>query len=274
MTDRESIVAYLNAEAKTFAECATSEAGKSQTEIAARLRGKASLLREVADQIERGEDLEPVKPKPTIADLLALHDLDLDALAHKVGVTGEDITTEHVEMLCDGFTADMGALTVLVRGAIMGPGDGHIGAVKLLLALPCAAANDSPLASESARNVAALGAKVRAALATPTIKVATPRILQSADESPCGSLLRDADGFVTVRLVDGTGWQLCMPSETPLGVDQEADSTGWEWDRSCVRGPIAVLAEGLTEAECRHLSGLSADDAIAWCKAREEGRRG
>ena len=48
------------------------------------------------------------------------------------------------------------------------------------------------------------------------------------------------------------------------------DGTGWGWDRSCVRGPITVIAEGLTESECRHLSGLSAADAIAWCEARDK----
>lgn len=38
---------------------------------------------------------------PTITDLLALHDLDLGALAHKVGVTGENFTTAHVKVPSD-----------------------------------------------------------------------------------------------------------------------------------------------------------------------------
>lgn len=244
MTDRESIVAYLKREADSIKED-DGPPGCNLAKAATR-----TAYRSIAAQIKRGDDLKPVKPKATIADLLTLHDLDLGALAHKVGVTGEDITTEHVEMLCDGFTADMGALTVLVRGAIM--------------------ANDSPLASESARNVAALGAKVRAALATPTIKVATPRILQSADEAPCGCLLQDRDGDITMRLPNGDGRH--------MGARPGHDDGSGPWDArgiaSLVYAPIKVIAEGLTEAECRHLSGLSAADAIAWCKVREADRRG
>lgn len=191
MTDRESIVTYLKREADNIKE---DDGPPGCNDMKAAMR---TAYRSIAYQIERGDDLKPVKPKEaTIADLLTLHDLDLGALAHKTSATGEDLATVQVEMLCDGFTADRDALATMVRAAIM--------------------ADDSPLASESAQNVAALGAKVRAALsALMAVGVAlpTPRILQSADEAPCG---------------------------------------------------------GLTEAECRHLSGLSAADALVWCEARDK----
>ena len=41
--------------------------------------------------------------------------------------------------------------------------------------------------------------------------------------------------------------------------------SGWEWVNESWQARI--LAEGLTEDECRHLSGLSAPDAVAWCEA-------
>lgn len=234
MTDRESIVAMLRKQAKEAHELATKPCDAD---------GRLSLLSLVAaaetlaDQIERCDDLKPAKPKATIADLLALHDLDLGALAHKTSVTGEDLATAQVEMLCDGFTADRDALTTMVREAII--------------------ANDSPLVSESAQNVAAIGAKVRAALPTP-------RILQSADEAPCGSLMRCKNNSLLLRLWDGTGWVLGS-----TGALIYADN-GWLWsDLDWVRG-ASLIVEGLTEAECRHLSSLSAADALVWCEARDK----
>ena len=124
----------------------------------------------LAAQIERGDDIITAKPKTTIADLLALHDLDLGALAHKVGVTGDGFTTAHSLLLLGSYTrCDDDCLTMATDAAYAMDGGWM----------------------ECARRLGALGAKVRAA------------------------------------------------------------------------------AEGLTEAECRHLSGLSAADALAWCQNRE-----
>jgi hypothetical protein len=154
MTDRESIVADLRRMADDSQENRETFSPRA--------------LRELAERFERGDDMKPAKPKPTIADLLALHDLDLGALAHKVGVTGEGFTTTQADALCahlgeHPMSEDFVRVTV-VRTI----GSVHTG---------------------SMRATAALGAKVRAALSAPTIKVATPRVLQSADEAPCGSLI-------------------------------------------------------------------------------------
>ena len=155
----------------------------------------------LAAQIERGDDIIPAKPKTTIADLLALHDLDLGAWL------------------------------------------------------------------EDLRTLSALGAKVRAALSAPTIKVATPRVLQSADEAPRGSLVRpDDDHPVTICYPDGRGWHIYA---TALPETRK----GWLWKEHGISGPVTIIAEGLTEAECRHLSGLSDADALAWCEQREAARR-
>ena len=85
-------------------------------------------------------------------------------------------------------------------------------------------------------HLGALGAKVRAALSAPTT--------------------------VTICYPDGRGWHIYA---TAL----ETTRKGWLWS-----GPVTIIAEGLTEAECRHLSGLSAADALAWCEQREVARRG
>ena len=96
------------------------------------------------------------------------------------------------------------------------------------------------------------------------MSASTPRILQSADEAPCGSLIHRTDVYGTkvhtLRLWNGNGWNLDRGG--PLSV-----SEGWPWG-SRANGPCTLIAEGLTEAECRHLSGLSAADAIAWCEHR------
>lgn len=225
------------------------------------------VLRKLADRYERGGDI-PAKPKATIADLLTLHDLDLGALAHKVGVTMGEFTTAQVDALCDGFIAEsqMDAVTWNMM---------------------CNMAGDR---GTVARQIASTGAKVRAALSAPTIKVATPRVLQSADEAPCGSLMSRIDlrgvPATTLRLWNGNGWNLDRggplwerdDSSSGVAVATadgagHAASEGWTWG-SRANGPATLFAEGLTEAECRHLSGLSAADAIAWCEKREVALRG
>ncbi len=103
-------------------------------------------------------------------------------------------------------------------------------------------------------------------------KVATPRVLQSADEAPCGALIKDvSDGNYTLRLVDGRGVHVRRYSGA--GVDSLPVRGGgaWLWAGSIrnIRGAVEVIAEGLTEAECRHLSSLTAADALAWCERRK-----
>ena len=238
MTDRESIVAYLKREADNIKE---DDGPPGCNDMKAAMR---TAYRSIAHQIEHGDDLTPAKPKPTIADLLALHDLDLGALAHKVGVTGEGFTTTQADALCahlgeHPMSEDFVRVTV-VRTI----GSVHTG---------------------SMRATAALGAKVRAALSAPTIKVATPRVLLSADEAPCGALIiPDDDEYpMTIRYPDGRGWHIYA---TPL----ETTRKGWLWKEHGIEGPARLLAEGLTEPECRHLSGLSAADALVWCLARDK----
>jgi hypothetical protein len=105
----------------------------------------------------------------TIADLLTLHDLDLGALAHKVGVTGEGFTQSHVEAL---------------SGVFSGPVSDHY------------------CQTFGYRVVAARGAKVRAALSQPAIAAplpTLPRILQSADEAPCGSVVKTQVGDLAMQ---------------------------------------------------------------------------
>jgi hypothetical protein len=54
---------------------------------------------------------------------------------------------------------------------------------------------------------------------------------------------------------------------------------GWYWTQAtqeseCEGGgdfPARLVAEGLTEAECHHLSGMNAATAIEWCKHRASG---
>ena len=97
--------------------------------------------------------------------------------------------------------------------------------------------------------------------------------MQSADEAPCGSLIKDvSDGNYTLRLVDGRGFHVRRYSGA--GVDSLPVRGGgaWLWAGSIrnIRGAVEVIAEGLTEPECRHLSGLTAADAVAWCKARDK----
>ena len=148
--DRRSIVTFLSNLAASF------DKGPER-----------DLVYTLVTQLNRGDDLAPAKPKATIADLLTLHDLDLGALAHTVGVTGENFTTAHIDALCGAFTSDdterFDMLVRETRSAMF-------------------------VAEEMARQAASLGSKVRIALSAPTIKAATPRVLQSADEAPCGSL--------------------------------------------------------------------------------------
>ena len=228
MTDRESIVAFM---AK---------------------QPDRTTVRDLEQMVRRGDDLITAKPKATIADLLALHDLDLGALAHTVGVTGENFTTDHVDALCGAFTSDdTERFDMVVRET----------------------RSATFVAEEMARQAASLGSKVRASLSSATIKVATPRILQSADEAPCGALIKDvSDGNYTLRLVDGRGFHVRRYSGA--GVDSLPVRGGgaWLWAGSIrnIRGAVEVIAEGLTEAECRHLSSLTAADALAWCEARDK----
>lgn len=245
MTDRESIVAMLRKQAKEAHELAAKPCDAD---------GRLSLLSLVAaaetlaDQIERCDDLKPAKAKATIADLLALHDLDLGALAQHFD-TSTDVNV--LRKALDETAANM----------------------EQFVCDECHAEPTKHLMTHSARVLSALGAKVRAALSAPTIKVATPRVLQSADEAPCGALIKDvSDGNYTLRLVDGRGFHVRRYSGA--GVDSLPVRGGgaWLWAGSIrnIRGAVEVIAEGLTEAECRHLSGLSAADALAWCKARDK----
>lgn len=90
----------------------------------------------------------------------------------------------------------------------------------------------------------------------------TPRVLQSADDAPRGSLLQWGDDRAVLHFPDGQGWHL-------EGVAPSEDDVVWGWCFHGIGGrPVTLIAEGLTEAECRHLSGLSVADAIAWCSAR------
>lgn len=248
MTDRESIVAFIRKLSTDTA--ALVAASDLEGKVARAALGAA--CKTIADQIERGEDLIPAKPKATIADLLTLHDLDLGALAHKVGVTGEGFTTAQADALCGAYTADDEDRFDMVFGL---------------------ARRSESVPAEACREIATRGALLRAALSAPTIKVATPRVLQSADEAPCGALIKDvSDGNYTLRLVDGRGFHVRRYSGA--GVDSLPVRGGgaWLWAGSIrnIRGAVEVIAEGLTEAECRHLSGLSAADALAWCKARDK----
>ncbi len=155
MTDRESIVAFIKQKI---------EAADTVSIVACQ-----NLLAE----IERCADLKPAKPKATIADLLALHDLDLGALAHKVGVSGGNFTTAHLLLLLGAYTRCDDDYTTAATDAGYAMDGGWM---------------------KCARKLAATGAKVRAALSAPTIKVATPRVLQSADEAPCGALMQTTEG--------------------------------------------------------------------------------
>lgn len=90
------------------------------------------------------------------------------------------------------------------------------------------------------------------------------RTLKSSDDAPVGSLIRrttrGGETMTTLRLWNGRGWNL-------EGGGRISDWNGWEWDLSA-NGPCTLLAEGLNEAECLHLSGLSIAGALAWCSAR------
>ena len=238
--DRASIVAFLRKQA----EQADREAAPFTGDTRRWSKWHAQQIGSFADQIERCDDLKPAKAKATIADLLALHDLDLGALANKMRVTGEDFTTAHVETLCGALPIEPERLALMVWNSLCdGPGDW----------------------GNSAQVVATLGSKVRAALSTPTIKATTPRVLQSADEAPCGSLVKDRDDDITLRFTDGYGQHL-----GPKPRDYGAVVWTCKTMSPCIFKPITLIAEGLTEAECRHLSGLSAADALVWCEARDK----
>ena len=100
-----------------------------------------------------------------------------------------------------------------------------------------------------------------------------PYVLESADEAPCGSLMQSTPASVhssrvVMRLHCGTGWVL----NPELGHNPGLSTGGWPWRMASRDFPARLIAEGLTEAECRHLSGLSAADAIAWCEQRAKPR--
>lgn len=254
MTDRESIVAFIKQKI---------EAADTVSIVACQ-----NLLAE----IERCADLKPAKPKATIADLLTLHDLDLGALAHNAGATfaeGMGLAALHVDELRDAYTADDDERFGIVAHAMR------------------TAQSDGRGWVSSPRVLSAIGAKVRAALSaptmpgfkvptqadivgwvagksTPTIKVSTPRVLQSADEAPPGSLMvpNDKDYPVTLHYPNGRGCHIYSNHASFRGT--------WLFGKHEIVGPVTVIAEGLTEPECRHLSGLTAADAVAWCKARDK----
>ena len=96
-------------------------------------------------------------------------------------------------------------------------------------------------------------------------QVNVPRVLTSADEAPCGSLINPKwnGQHVTVRLPSGRGWHLAE-----MGGSGMSERPGWRWDEHGISGSVTLIAENLTETECRHLSGMSRDDAIAWCSTR------
>jgi len=130
----------------------------------------AAAAETFANQIERGNDLTLRRLASLDVGgldlakqvLLALHDLDLGALAHKVGVTGEGFTTEAATAMCETFITDDDARFDMVYNYER---------------------RSDSVDVEACRQFAALGAKVRAALSATTIKAATPRVLQSADEA-------------------------------------------------------------------------------------------
>lgn len=101
------------------------------------------------------------------------------------------------------------------------------------------------------------------------VVMTTPRTIPSPDDAPCGSLLRFMDAGegpdLVVRLADGTGWYVGYGTS----VADEEDGRGWEWGKPYgPTGEVVVLAEGLTAEECVSLSGMAADEALAWCSAR------
>lgn len=93
----------------------------------------------------------------------------------------------------------------------------------------------------------------------PQVKV--PRVLASVDEAPCGSMTCWRENRATLHFPDGQGWHL-------EGIAPSVEDTVWRWEFHGIKGPVTLIAENLTEAEFLHLSGLSAQDAIAWCSAR------
>jgi len=95
----------------------------------------------------------------------------------------------------------------------------------------------------------------------PATKPTAPRILQSPDEAPCGSLLIQTAVSGALRLWNGRAWNLECGGGLP------ETSNGHKGPPE-LDDPVTLIAEGLTEPECRHLSGLSVADAIAWCSAR------
>ena len=194
----------------------------------------------------------PTNPAPVheskldVSQLRTLHDLDLGALAHTAGVDGETLTDEALRALCKAFTTDEDNLCHKAREA-----------------LHAVDANWT----ESCRIVSARGAKIRAALPTEVVMpapVAKRRVLASADEAPRGSLVRSPD-TMALRLPDGTGWHGALDGD---GEAMEVNEVGWGWSMHGLGSPVEVIAEGLTDAECRTLSGMSGPDAVAWCEAR------
>jgi hypothetical protein len=188
-----------------------------------------------------------MEPSPDrLRDLRSLNDLDLGALAHKVGATGENLTQAHVEALCGAFSADLDARFDMVNRVT----------------------TDSYWTETAmACKVATRGARIRAALPQKASKTAWREVLQSADEAPVGSLVCHDDGYgnreaLTLHLWSGKGWH--MPSTLPEG------SRGWMWITHGIRGPVTLIAENLTEDECRALSGMDRQGALAWCERRAQ----
>ncbi len=83
-----------------------------------------------------------MEPNPTITLLRALHDLDLGALAYNTRIAGDGLTPADLDVLCAAHTAQPSGYRAVLEATIM--------------------LNRSPVLD--ARELAALGAKVRAAL--------------------------------------------------------------------------------------------------------------
>jgi hypothetical protein len=60
------------------------------------------------------------------------------------------------------------------------------------------------------------------------------------------------------------GWNMSAQARAPV--------EGWYWPQASSGPdgdfPAHLIAEGLTETECRLLSGLSVTDALMWCATR------
>ena len=91
--------------------------------------------------------------------------------------------------------------------------------------------------------------------------MATINSATSADDAPLGSVILPKTDPLTIRYPDGRGWHLLA---TPCATTRK----GWLWHEHDITGPVQLNASGLTEDECRTLSGMSAADAVLWCERR------